>query len=55
MEKVELLSRIDAEKAQEDLDEAQATLKQLKETFDLKRKAAQASIRILEILSLIHI
>jgi multidrug resistance efflux pump len=49
MEKVELLSRIDAEKAQEDLDEAEATLKQLKETFDLKRKAAQASIRILEI------
>jgi HlyD family secretion protein len=49
MEKVELLSRIDAEKAQEDLDEAQATLAQLKETFDLKRKAAQASIHILEI------
>jgi HlyD family secretion protein len=49
MEKVELMSRIDAEKAQEDLDEAQATLKQLKETFELKRKAAQASIRILEI------
>jgi len=49
MQKVELLSRIDAEKAQEDLDEAQATLKQLKETFDLKRKAAAASIRILEI------
>ena len=49
MEKVELLSRIDAEKAQEDLDEAQATLAQLKQTFDLKRKAAQASIRILEI------
>jgi HlyD family secretion protein len=49
IEKVELLSRIDAEKAQEDLDEAQATVAQLKETFDLKRKAAQASIRILEI------
>lgn len=49
MEKVELLSRIDAEKAQEDLDEAKATLAQLKQTFDLKRKAAQASIRILEI------
>jgi HlyD family secretion protein len=49
MEKVELLSRIDAEKAQEDLDEARATLVQLKETFGLKRKAAQASIRILEI------
>ncbi len=49
MEKVELLSRIDAEKAQEDLDEANATLAQLRQTFDLKRKAAQASIRILEI------
>ena len=49
MQKVELMSRIDAEKAREDLDEARATLTQLKETFDLKRKAAQASIRILEI------
>jgi HlyD family secretion protein len=49
MEKVELLSRIDAEKAQEDLDEAKATLTQLNQTFELKRKAAQASIRILEI------
>ena len=49
MQKIELLSRIDAEKAREDLDEAKATLAQLKETFDLKRKAAQASIRVLEI------
>jgi multidrug resistance efflux pump len=49
MQKVELQSRIDAEKSQENLDEAQAALIQLKETFDLKRKAAQASIRILEI------
>jgi multidrug resistance efflux pump len=49
MQKVELMSRIDAEKAREDLDDARATLTQLKETFDLKRKAAQASIRILEI------
>lgn len=48
MQKVELLSRIDAEKAQENLEEAKATLTQLKETFGLKRKAAQASIRILE-------
>lgn len=48
MQKVELLSRIDAEKAQENLEEAKATLIQLKETFGLKRKAAQASIRILE-------
>jgi HlyD family secretion protein len=49
MQKIELLSRIDAEKAREDLDEARATLTQLKETFDLKRKAAQAAIRVLEI------
>jgi HlyD family secretion protein len=49
MQKVELMSRIDAEKAREDLDEARATMTQLKETFDLKRKAAQAAIRILEI------
>jgi HlyD family secretion protein len=49
MQKVEILSRIDAEKAQEDLDEATATLQQLRETFDLKRKAALAAIRILEI------
>jgi HlyD family secretion protein len=49
MQKVELLSRIDAEKAREDLDEARATLAQLKQTFDLKRQAAKASIRILEI------
>jgi HlyD family secretion protein len=49
MQKVELMSRIDAEKAREDLDEARASLAQLKETFDLKRKAAQASTRILEI------
>lgn len=49
MQKVEILSRIDAEKAQQNLDEAKATLAQLKETFSLKRKAAQAAIRILEI------
>jgi len=49
LKKVELLSRIDAEKAQEALDEAVATLVQLKNTLALKRKAAVASIRILEI------
>jgi HlyD family secretion protein len=49
MQKVEILSRIDAEKTQQDLDEAKATLQQLRETFDLKRKAAQAAIHILEI------
>jgi HlyD family secretion protein len=49
MQKVELMSRIDAEKARETLDETRATLAQLKETFELKRQAAKASIRILEI------
>jgi HlyD family secretion protein len=49
MQKAEILSRIDSEKAQEDLEEAQATLVQLRETFALKRKAAQAAVRILEI------
>jgi HlyD family secretion protein len=49
MQKSEVVSRIDAEKYQENLDEAKATYDQLKQTFDLKRKAAQAAIRILEI------
>jgi multidrug resistance efflux pump len=49
MQKVEIMSRIDAEKAQQDLEEAQAKLAQLRETFALKRKAGQAAIRILEI------
>jgi HlyD family secretion protein len=45
----EIVSRIDAEKNQETFEEAKATYDQLRETFDLKRKAAQAAIRILEI------
>jgi HlyD family secretion protein len=49
IQKSEIVSRIDAEKNQENLDEAKATFDQLRETFDLKRKAAQAAIRILEI------
>ena len=49
IQKAEIVSRIDAEKNQENLDEAKATFDQLRETFDLKRKAAQAAIRILEI------
>ncbi len=47
--RAEIVSRIDAEKNQETLEEAKATYDQLRETFDLKRKAAQAAIRILEI------
>src|SRR5712671_5890222 len=42
----EIVSRIDAEKNQEALDEAQTTLKQLTETYQLKRAAAAATIRI---------
>jgi HlyD family secretion protein len=49
IQKAEIVSRIDAEKNQENLDEAKATFAQLSETFELKRKAAQAAIRILEI------
>jgi multidrug efflux pump subunit AcrA (membrane-fusion protein) len=49
VQKAELVSKIDAEKDQESLEEAQATFDQLRETFDLKRKAAQAAIRILQI------
>jgi len=49
LQKAEIVSRIDAEKNQENLDEAKATFQQLRETFDLKRKAAEAAIRILEI------
>src|SRR5882757_1043706 len=49
MKRLELLSRIDVEKAQQTLEQAKATLQQLEETFELKRSAARASIRILEI------
>ena len=45
----EVVSRIDAEKNQEAVDEGQTTLKQLKETYQLKRSAAVAAIKILEI------
>jgi multidrug efflux pump subunit AcrA (membrane-fusion protein) len=45
----EVVSRIDAEKNQEAVDEARATLKQLKETYQLKRAAAVAATKILEI------
>src|SRR6266478_5673585 len=49
LQKNEIVSRIDAEKNQEALDEAQAALKQLTETYQLKRAAAAAAIRIQEI------
>jgi HlyD family secretion protein len=49
MRKNEVLSKIDAEKNQEAVEEAKATLEQLKQTFDLKRTAAAADLQILEI------
>lgn len=49
LQKNEIVSRIDAEKNQETLDETQTTFKQLQETFALKRRAAAAAIHILEL------
>src|SRR5207302_8788420 len=49
VQKNEIVSRIDAEKNQEALDEAQATLKQLKQTYELKSAASASTIRIVEI------
>lgn len=45
----EIVSRIDAEKNDLALEEAQATLKQLRETYQHKRASAAAAIRILEL------
>jgi HlyD family secretion protein len=49
MLKNEVSSRIDAEKHRETLEEAKATLQQLRQTYELKRKAAEADIQDLEI------
>ncbi len=45
----EVMSRIDAERKHEDLDEANAKLKQLRETYQLKRQADAAALHVLEI------
>jgi HlyD family secretion protein len=49
MLKNEMLPRIQAEKNTQALEEAQARLKQLKTTYELKRRAAEADLRILQI------
>jgi HlyD family secretion protein len=49
MKTVELQSRIEVEKNQLSLDQAIARVQQLKQTFELKRSAARAAIRIREI------
>lgn len=45
----EVVSKIDAEKNLTNLEEAQARLKQLQETYQLKRQASLAAIKVLEI------
>jgi multidrug efflux pump subunit AcrA (membrane-fusion protein) len=49
LRKNEVISKIDAEKNQQNLEEAEARLKQLQQTYNLKRAAAQAALRITEI------
>jgi HlyD family secretion protein len=49
MQKLELLSRIDQEITQQQLAEAQASLKELQQTFKLKRAEAAAALRDLEL------
>jgi multidrug efflux pump subunit AcrA (membrane-fusion protein) len=49
LKKNEVVSKIDAEKNQETLDEAKANFEQLRATFELKRRARQADLRVLQI------
>lgn len=49
MGKNELLPKINVEKNKLALEQAEATLKQLKATYELKRRAAEADIRVLKI------
>ena len=49
MAKNELIPKIQAEKNTQALEQAKARLEQLRKTFELKRKAAAADLRILEI------
>jgi multidrug efflux pump subunit AcrA (membrane-fusion protein) len=49
VKKNEIVSKIDAEKNLENLEQARATFQQLTKTFDLKRKAARADLAVLEI------
>ena len=49
MGKNELLPKINVEKNKLALEQAEATMKQLKATYELKRRAADADIRILQI------
>ncbi len=52
MQRNEVIARIDAEKNLQNYEEAKAKLQALRTTYDLKRLAAQAELRVLEIQSL---
>ncbi len=49
MSKNEIVSRIDAENNRLTLEQTEATLKQLKQTFDLKEQARQSQVKDLEV------
>ena len=49
VQRSEVVSRIDAEKNKLNLEAAEASLKQLRQTYDLKRKADAADLHLLEI------
>ncbi len=49
LKKNEVVSKIDAEKNHQTLEEAKARLQQLRETFELKKRARQADLHVLEI------
>lgn len=49
MKRNEVISKIDAEKNVQNLEEAKANLAQLRETLELKRVARQADVRIVEL------
>ena len=49
VQRSEVVSRIDAEKNQLNLEAAEANFKQLRQTYDLKRKAEAADLHLLEI------
>jgi HlyD family secretion protein len=51
MQRNEVIARIDAEKNVQNYEEAKAKLEVLRTTYDLKRQAAQADLRVLEIQS----
>jgi HlyD family secretion protein len=52
MQRNEVIARIDAEKNEQNYEEAKAKLQELRTTYNLKRLAAEAELRVLEIQSI---